>query len=258
MALHPYGVLKGRVLDRRVETGSKPRYHVLVRAGKDHFRVAINVKSRLPPSELLYLVDEEFDHPLTGELCDLEEGFTGIPSRPGHLALDYIRGSLFDPARMRPLPHEVDGPDNDLIDAIDALIQRAIADPKATICAYGERWGPAKKRHDRHFGFLPSSGIHDVHMNQGNDSRFSSQDGPWQDGALLFDFPHPGAPHPGAPRHDAPRCRWTAVFLAFQSQAWKTGDRTGRAIGESGSRPSMRCSEPSRSKPRSCHGVTRG
>ena len=32
--------------------------------------------------------------------------------------MDYVRGNLFDPAQMRPLP--VEGPDNDLADVLDA------------------------------------------------------------------------------------------------------------------------------------------
>jgi hypothetical protein len=42
----------------------------------------------------------------------------------------------------------------------------------------------------------------------------------WQDGGLLIQFPRPRRT----------RDRWTAVFLAFQSQVWRTDDRTGRAI----------------------------
>ena len=39
---------------------------------------------------------------------------------------------------------------------------------------------------DKIFGFLPGNGIHDIHMNQGNSSRFVRDDGVWQDGGLLM------------------------------------------------------------------------
>lgn len=55
-------------------------------------------------------------------------------------------------------------------------------------------------------------------MNQGNVGRFINDDGPWQDGDLIFEFPNQN--------------QWTAVFLKFQSQAWHTDDHTGHTINE--------------------------
>jgi hypothetical protein len=57
-------------------------------------------------------------------------------------------------------------------------------------------------------------------MNQGSHPMFQARDGVWQDGGLLIQFP----------RLRRARDRWVAMFLAFQSQAWHTDDRTGRAI----------------------------
>ena len=47
---------------------------------------------------------------------------------PGGLALDYIRGNLFAPDKMIPLPFDVPGPDNDLNEKIDYHVQRALAE----------------------------------------------------------------------------------------------------------------------------------
>ena len=69
---------------------------------------------------------------------------------------------------------------------------------------------------DKVFGFLPGNGVHDVHMNQGNSQQFRRDDGVWQDGGLLLHYPT--------------QDQWVAIFLAFQSQAWHTDDRTGHAI----------------------------
>jgi hypothetical protein len=55
-------------------------------------------------------------------------------------------------------------------------------------------------------------------MNQGNDPTFKKDDGVWQDGGLLIHFP----------AHD----QWVAIFLAFQSQAWHTDDKTGHASAD--------------------------
>jgi hypothetical protein len=117
---------------------------------------------------------------------------------------------------MRPLPFSVPGFDNDLNEKIDRVMQRAVADEAALVYAFGERWGPERNKKDKYFGFLPGNGIHDIHMNQGNAQRFVGDDGVYQDGGLLVQFPD---------QHE-----WIAVFLKFQSQAWHTDDRTGHAI----------------------------
>jgi hypothetical protein len=119
---------------------------------------------------------------------------------------------------MRPLPPDVPGPDNDLADRLDRLVARAVADPAARVFAFGQRWGPDAAP-DPVFGFRPGSGVHDLHMNQGNSGSFVRDDGVWQDGGLLFRFPSGTGPPV-----------WSAVFLAFQSQSWHTDDRTGHTI----------------------------
>jgi uncharacterized protein YukJ len=214
MPLKKYGVLAGRVVDHRREAGkSSPHYQIhLVAAGVD-FRLAVNVLSSVAPSELLYLVDEDFRHPLLDRLAAMPDGFTALRSAPGDIALDFVRGNLFDRTRMRPLPPDVTGPDNDLADVLDRVVARAENDENARLFAFGDRFGPEDGKPDKIFRFLPGNGIHDIHMNQGNDPRHVDDDGVWQDGALLANFP------------DA--ARWVAVFLAFQSQSWDTDDVTG-------------------------------
>jgi uncharacterized protein YukJ len=223
MPLKNYGVMKGRVIDSRPGTGPSPHYQINVVAGATQYRVAVNVKSQLAPSELLYLIVEDFRHPLMVGLSELSHGFSEVPSRPGGIALDFIRGNLFHRTQMRPLPYSVPGPDNDLNEKLDAYIQRAIDDEDATVYAFGERWGPENDQRDRYFGFLPGNGVHDIHMNQGNVGRFIEQDGVWQDGGLLLHFP---AMIGSGGELLFPE-QWVGVFLAFQSQAWHTDDVTG-------------------------------
>jgi uncharacterized protein YukJ len=223
MPLKNYGVLVGKVVDRRREGGSQsPHYQIHVRGGGTDFRVAVNVMSQLAPSELLYLANEDFRHPLLAELAGSPDGFNTVSSKPGGVALDFVRANLFDRLTMRPLPPDVAGPDNDLADSLDRFVGRAMADPAAKVFVFGERWGPEAGRKDKIFGFAPGNGVHDVHMNQGNVGQFQRDNGVWQDGALLLHFP--GAPGKGA----VPR--WVGVFLAFQSQAWHTDDVTGNAL----------------------------
>ncbi len=74
------------------------------------------------------------------------------------------------------MPHDLPEPDNDLNEKLDQSVQRAMADEKAWVYAFGERWGP-ESRADKYFGFIPGNGIHDVHMNQGNVGSFVQDDG---------------------------------------------------------------------------------
>jgi uncharacterized protein YukJ len=226
MPLRQYGVLKGHVMASRAGEGSSPHYQVHVVAADLQWRIAVNVKSQLAPSELLYIVIEDFQHPLTAGLGRLSSGYHQLPSVSGGISLDFIRANLFARELMRKLPHSVPGPDNDLNEKLDAYIQRAIDDEDAVIYAFGERWGPENSTRDRYFGFLPGNGIHDIHMNQGNVGRFTSQDGVWQDGGLVLHYP-PILDPDGTQRFPE---QWVGIFLAFQSQSWHTDDRSGHTI----------------------------
>jgi len=220
MPLQHYGVLKGKALAAQREEGANtPHYQVHLVADDVHYRIAVNVKSQTAPSELLFLVDDNFQHPLTARLPELPFAFTALPSGPGGVALDFIRGNLFDHVNMRALPANLPGPDNDLSDQIEHYVARAIQEQDAAVYAFGQRWGPEENLPDKVFDFTPGNGIHDIHMNQGNVPPFVGDDGVWQDGALLFHFPATN--------------QWVATFLAFQSQAWHTDDVTGHAIGDS-------------------------
>jgi uncharacterized protein YukJ len=213
MPLKRYGVLKGRASDARREDGADtPHYQIHMVANDAHYRIAVNVQSQASPSELLFLVDDNFQHPITAQLADLPLDFTLLPPQPGGAALDFIRGNLFDRLDMRELPPSLPGPDNDLADQLEHYTQRAIYEDGAIVYAFGERWGP-EQQPDKIFHFRPGNGVHDIHMNQGNVGRFVRDDGVWQDGALLLHFPSTQ--------------QWVAIFLAFQSQAWHTDDRTG-------------------------------
>jgi uncharacterized protein YukJ len=67
------------VVDRRAEGGTDtPHYQVQLAAGEEQFRVAVNVLSKEHPSELLYLADESFHHPIVQELLNLPDGFTPL------------------------------------------------------------------------------------------------------------------------------------------------------------------------------------
>jgi uncharacterized protein YukJ len=219
MPLARYGVLAARALQTAREDGDATPHlqlHLLDAAG-EHWRAAVNVESREPPSELLYLVDDDFGHPVTAALAELPSGWNPLaPGAPGP-HLDYVRGGLFERADMRLLPAALAGPDNDLADLLEHWLGRAIGDPSATVFAYGQRFGPEAGVADTMFGFTPANGVHDIHCNQGSAPPFDRDNGVRQDGALLVHLPL--------------QPRWVAIFLAFQSQSAQTDDTTGQPLG---------------------------
>ncbi|MBA1343588.1 MAG: hypothetical protein C5S52_08335 [ANME-2 cluster archaeon] len=217
MPLKNYGVLKGKAIDSREGMGASPHFQILIVDDDLRHRIAINVKSKVEPSELLYYVDENFDHPMVTELEPLPPGFHELPSEPGGMALDYIRWNCFDITLAKPLPHDIPGPDNDLNELIHKYVARAIAMENSAVYAFGEKWGPETKR-DKYFGFKPGNGIHDIHANQGNSDAWKGDDGVYQDGGLIIHLPD--------------EARWVAIFLAFQSQCFHTDDATGHRIPE--------------------------
>ena len=193
------------------------------------------MQSQQSPSELLYLVDDDFRHPLTAASAASASGWHALPSQAGRVqpGLHPRRTSSTAPRCGCSRPTRP-GPDNDLADLLDHYVQRAIGDPTARVYAFGERWGPEIGVKDKVFGFQPGNGVHDIHMNQGNSARFRGDDGVWQDGGLLIHFP---------------ASRWVGIFLAFQSQAWHTDDKTGHAIA--GAAPAPRRVEPAADPDRS-------
>ncbi len=201
MPLDQYGVLVGKVTGSREDPPSDntPHLSIFVAAGEQTHRAAVNVRSQLAPSQLLFQIIDPFDHPILEELADFPDGYSEIQRQAGGAAFDYIRGNLFERKSMLPLPHDIPGPNNDLYERIGIYIERARTHSNATVYIFGEPF---------------PNGIHNVHMNQGSSGDFSRDNGVYQDGGLLFKI----------------NDQWAAVFLAFQSQAWHTDDVTGAPI----------------------------
>ena len=221
MPIKDYGVLKGKASRRILATKNSEHYQILVNHDNNAHRIAINTQSATAPSQVLFYAVDDFHHSITDALLqsNLPDAFTPLPSKPDGLALDFIRGNLFDVAQMVPLDSNVPGDNNDLNDKLDLFVQQAISDDDAVVYAFGQHWADTSGA-DQYFPEIkPSVGIHDIHMNQGNpQGNYLKDNGIYQDGGLIFHFPA--------------RNRWAAVFTAFQSQSFHTDDVTGNPLND--------------------------
>ncbi|MEC0251794.1 YukJ family protein [Bacillus halotolerans] len=202
MPVDNYGVLKGTVIrtERDPENERTPHLEVYVLGDNNKkYKCAVNVRSS-DQSEVLYYADNEFDASQITILPTMPNGFKAINENSSNheIALDYVRGNLFDATKMVPLPNIAAGERNDLYEFLEEQTNKAMED-NATIYIYGSK-------------FSRGLGMHNVHMNQGNaqDSQWAEDNGTWHDGGILIQFSD----------------HWAALFLAFQTQSWCT-DRRG-------------------------------
>lgn len=217
--LRNYKVLKGVASGLALDDDNDPHIEIRIEAGDVSYRIAVNVRSKVSPHDLLYASIVDFRQPeLTAELEALPRGLTDLRTERPDLALDYVRGGFIEREDMDVAPFQRSGPKNDLREFIEPLIEEGIEDESIHFYAFGEAWGPEHNKPDQYFGFEPGNGIHDIHMNQGNTGEFRQTNGANQDGALLIHFTDTD--------------EWAAIFLAFQSQNWNTDAETGDPIGE--------------------------
>ena len=162
---------------------------------------------------MLYIVDHAFQPPDPAGLENLADGLNLLQSKPGGFAIDYVRSRVNgdpmvsrDAMSLLPNSFPAGHRHNDLNNEVVDLLNRAVADKDGTIYAFGSSFADP--------GGI--TGIHDIHMNQGNPPRNHDGDnGVWQDGAIFMDLPAANT--------------WIAIFIAFQTQIWNTNNETGDA-----------------------------
>jgi uncharacterized protein YukJ len=209
-----YGVLKGTVTGH-LRYADDDHYQILVNADDRMFRIAVNVHSSKTPPDLRFQSITSLPRAMTQAMIRLPVGFTNLKSKPGGLAQDFVRGGLIKVDKFKIVPGDAPGADNDLKDTMEKATVNAFNQAGSLVYAFGARWGPERTKKDKYFKFLPGNGVHNIHMNQGNDPDFATDDGVFHDGCLIFEYP---------------RRKYRAFFLAFQSQTFETDDTTGHAI----------------------------
>ena len=207
MPVPNYSVLKGQPSAGRVVAGRSNHYQITLQAPGGPFTVAVNIQS-VDGSEVRYAILDAFQPPDAAALAALTPGIQGVRSQPGGLALDYVRSQVNGrpmitlgqmallPKGLALTPHA-----NPMLNAVDILLNEAVAAGNATIYAFGSAFSDRGR----------VDGIHNIHMNQGNPlNSFGRDNGVWQDGGLFL--------------HRPAQNTWTAVLIAFQTQSWNTDD----------------------------------
>ncbi len=212
-----YGVLKGKALQYKRDDDSEPHSELLMDVAGVPFRIAINVRSSRGPQRqrlIEYLILNDLKHPVIDRARELKVGWNNlIDGIKDGAAIDYIRSNIFRATDMKPITHLEPGPNNDLFERVEDVLQRAIDEPDAVVYAFGEQWGPENDKKDVYFDFLPGNGVHLIHMNQGGKG---DGNGTFRDGALVIDFPTSRTA--------------TGIFLKFQNQVWHTNESDATPI----------------------------
>jgi uncharacterized protein YukJ len=216
MPITNYSVLAGVPVGGKVVKGASAHYQITMNATGGPFTVAVNIQS-MDGSEVLYAIEENFTPPNLAGLLAAPMGMTALKSQPGGLALDFVRSQVNgkpmitkQQMTLLPKPSTTQGLSAEeaavqqakvsaLQNAVVTLLNMTIADKNGVIYAFGSAFSDSGR----------VDGIHDIHMNQGNPLKNHGGDnGIWQDGALMIHLPS--------------KKTWTAVFIAFQTQSWKT------------------------------------
>ena len=103
MPLKQYGVLKGKAISKIIGQGSSPHYEVHLIDDTTDYRIAVNVKSNLAPSELLYLIIDDFQHPILEKLGSLSMGFTALQSGTEQNGAGFYTRQSVRPKTVAPL-----------------------------------------------------------------------------------------------------------------------------------------------------------
>jgi uncharacterized protein YukJ len=217
MSLPNYGVLVGTAIGKlnspeakRKNPQGSPHYQILVISNNILNRVAVNVKSDQAPSNLYFYFSDNLVHPLLDGIKNFPVGFTLLNNSGTSKGLDYFRTDLFPLDKMRILPAIDSSGEDDMNDIFDQHIMQSIKTKGTMIYAFGSKWGPEQGVPDPYFDFSPGNGIHDIHMNQGNEGHHNVDNGTYQDGGLLIYFPDEN--------------RWVGMFSRFQTQILPTDD----------------------------------
>ncbi|KAL3450785.1 hypothetical protein BJX65DRAFT_304940 [Aspergillus insuetus] len=124
-------------------------------------------------SRLVYWVNRRFNqNPIVSGMVRLSFGFHPLPSsRLGYPGLNYIHDNVFGKESRQVLPRDTPGRKNNFVHILEPEITKAI-EQQADVYLLGSKSGQM---------------MHNMHMNQGNSSKFRDAER-FQDGGLVIDI----------------------------------------------------------------------
>lgn len=221
-----YGLLKGTLkygIPYFPRYRGNPHYFLIVDINGENKQILVNTKSNIgsnEKAEVLFHIEHFFQHPINSKVKQLDFGiYRKLQNLISIKGLDYWRDKkLLDVRRMTNLPFDSPGENNDLNEVISDLLsidlnQQPEPFTVTTPNFQEERnaYQPRKNVTVYIFGdiFEDETGMHNVHMNQGNSGSHSSDNGIFHDGALTCEI----------------EGDFVALFLAFQSQKLPTNSK---------------------------------
>ncbi|KAK4658321.1 hypothetical protein QC762_100090 [Podospora pseudocomata] len=207
MPLKGYGIWKGTAT--KWDGTAKPGHGHITFSDTTSTRLdaAVNIESKSSDSRLVYWVIRDLQPvsaTFTHSLQALPRGFHPQKGtlKTGSLGLDFLRLNLFHPQDGILLSHNTPGTSHNILDYLNPILNQAVVQ-KADIYLFGEPYND-------------KTGIHDIHMNQGNSGQWKKDNGIFQDGGIILAFPDG---------------HWEGIFLAFAVQTYKT-DEQGMPVGD--------------------------
>jgi len=227
-----YQCLRGKVhAHASAQPATNPHLWVILEAEGRLWFATINVRSDkdapgepIGKSYLYYAIDHDFSHPMVASALARPAGLSPVERSYAGGAVDFQRGNLFDPTAMRILPPEGPGEDG-LVHQLSAMLEVAKSQD-CDVIVYGNAFAKDNPHQtDAAFGMTPDTpfGLDNIHMAQGDPRELNMrlhENGVWHDGAAFI--------------WDARARRMSAIFLAFQSQAWHTNDQGDLLYGATG------------------------
>ncbi|KAJ4420893.1 hypothetical protein N0V82_004072 [Gnomoniopsis sp. IMI 355080] len=176
------------------------------------YEADVNIMSSDKDKRLVYWFVKDFNptQPAISKLQALSQGFS-TQQGSDSLALDFLREGFLTPSAGTLVSHNPKDPTetNDILTYLDPILSAAVTS-KDTIYLWGSKYSDSDG----------TSGIHDIHMNQGNSGSFEDENGTYQDGGIVI---------------ESASGTWQGIFLAFATEAEKTdskGDPDGPTFAD--------------------------
>ncbi|WP_424526525.1 DUF2278 family protein [Spiroplasma endosymbiont of Glossina fuscipes fuscipes] len=201
MKENKYVFLKGNLTNYHPTIRGNPHFNLEITDKNDQsYTVNINVRSRIKPHDVLYFIKQNYQNDIVDRCFALDDTVhSNLTTGKDGYCLDYLKGNLFDYRYITILPYIGDEETSELETLFKQIVSPALNNSKYRIGIWGMGYGN------------PIDGVHDIHMNQGNNGTFKKENGPWQDGAFAI-------------YNVETKTVENIIFIMFQSQCTTTDD----------------------------------